>query len=637
MADWRRNYGNLLRFYGYAVGHWRVIAMALAATVIYSAVRVNAVILIKPIVETLELRQATAAPPAGAAPSAEPLVPRGAADTGISQHLSQTKDKAVGWLRSIRPIDKALRWLSPRNGPKRIAFLLAVIIGPLVFVSSFLFEYAEGRVVWGIMADLRMAVFRRLSRLSLGYFSRQRTGELVSRLTNDINSTQAALRIVFGRALLEPVLLLVYLGAALYSSWQLTVTAMVTFPPTIAVMAWYGKRIRRYGAKNLERLADVTDAVTQVLSGIRVVKAFDMGRAENEAFQVRNEAQLNRAYKLVRNRALAEGLPEYLYVVPVALILIVGDHLMGKNELTVANMLQCMGALGFMAGPVRRIVRSYNDLQMSVPGVNRLFELLDTEPDVQDAPDAVELDGVREGIRFDRVWFAYNEQPVLKGINLSVPVGSIYAIVGETGAGKSTMLDLIPRFYDVKEGSVSIDGVDVRRIKLSSLMRQIAIVGQQPFLFNRSIAENIRYGKPDAAQEEIAAAARAANIHDFIESLPGGYQYVVGEGGSRLSGGQRQCVTIARAILKNAPILILDEATSNLDPESEMLVQRALNSLTRGRTTLVIAHRLSTVRHAHRIVVLKDGRIIEQGPHEELLRRGGEYAKLYNLQFAERG
>jgi subfamily B ATP-binding cassette protein MsbA len=241
---------------------------------------------------------------------------------------------------------------------------------------------------------------------------------------------------------------------------------------------------------------------------------------------------------------------------------------------------------------------------------------------------------VAKGIRFDHVWFAYDETPVLTDISLFVPCGKTYAVVGATGAGKSTMLDLIPRFYDTARGSVTIDGLDVRKIKRQSLMQQIAIVGQQPFLFNRSIAENIRYGRPDATDDEVAAAARAANIHDFIRSLPEGYQTAAGEAGDRLSGGQRQCITIARAILKNAPILILDEATSSLDAESEMLVQRALENLMADRTTLVIAHRLSTVRHADRIVVLNDGCIVEDGTHEELRNAEGEYCRLYRLQFA---
>lgn len=644
----KRNYRNLLRFYGYALPYWKMILLSLAAMVLYSAVSVNAVFLVKPLIRAFRERASAAqeaapgaspAAYAAQAPSPEPTAKAAGEDedeAGPTDLFERLKARISGWFLRLPGVQQASVWLWHEASLKRLAFVVAVFIGPLFLVSGFLQEYARGRVVWSVLADLRVRVFDRLCRLSLGYFSGQRTGELVSRLTNDITLTQSALKVIFGKIILQPMMLVVFLAAGAWASPQLTVVSLLALPLLALMMGRYGARIRRHATKTLERVADITDSVTQMLSGVRVVKSFNMEDTEKEMFVARNRAQLRRAFKLVWTESWAGVLPVFfMSVMATAGMLLLADYLLNKGLLTLDDMVVCVACLTLASGRVRRIVRAYNDLQRSMAGVNRVLELVDMVPDIQDSPDAVELAGVREGIRFRDVWFAYDRQPVLKGIDLFVPRGKTYAIVGETGAGKSTMLDLIPRFYDTAKGSVDIDGLDVRRIKRKSLMRQIAIVGQHPFLFNRPIAENIRYGKPDATGEEVASAARAANIHDFILGLPEGYGTVAGEAGDRFSGGQRQCLTIARAILRNAPILILDEATSSLDAESEMLVQRALKNLMQDRTTLVIAHRLSTVRHADRIVVLKGGRIVEQGTHEELLQSGGEYERLYGLQFAD--
>ncbi len=638
MADPHRkhSYRNLSRFYGYALPYWKAVLVSLVAMMLYSVVGFNAVLLVKPFVAAFEEKEAVTkhAPAQGA--QVRTAQTEQEAEARPPDVFERTKDRVRGWFLGLPPVRKVLAWLWPGASLKRVAFLLAFIIGPLLLISGFVQDYARGRVAWSILADLRMAVFDRLSGLSLGYFSTQRTGELVSRLTNDIARTEAALKIIFGKLILQPLMLLLFFAGAVWVSPHLTLVALVSLPFLVLIVGRYGTRIRRYATKTLEKLADVTDAVTQMLSGIRVVKSFNMEEAEKEEFRRRNRAQLKRAFKLVRSRAWASVLPEFFTAVVVtSVVLLIADYLLGKGRLSLDDTLVFGVFLGLIAGRTRRIVKAYNDLQQSMAGVNRVFELIDLEPEIEDVPDAVEISGVREGVRFRNVWFAYDDEPVLKDLNLFVPCGKVYAIVGETGAGKSTMLDLIPRFYDPTRGSVTIDGVDVRRIKRTSLMQHIAIVGQHPFLFNRPLAENIRYGKPDATDEEVRAAAKAANIHDFILRLPDGYESTVGEAGQRLSGGQRQCVTIARAILKNAPILILDEATSSLDAQSEKLVQQALKNLMKDRTTFVIAHRLSTIRHADTITVLKDGCITEQGPHEELLQRKGEYERLYRLQFAD--
>jgi subfamily B ATP-binding cassette protein MsbA len=626
----RGKYGNLLRFYRYTLPYWRIIVLCLLAMMVYSSVNLSAIALVRPIVKSLERGQDAAAEDTG------PAVTGGDSAGNEAETIEgRLKERATGWFPQLKIVRDAAQWLWGTPSLKRVAFVLVAVIGPLFLLSGFLQEYLQGRVVWSVLAQVRVDVFNRLSSLSLGYFGGQRTGELVSRLTNDISNTGTALKIVFGTLFLEPIMAASFLAGAFWASWQLTVVSLLAAPVFVILMRGFGRRIHRHATKTLERLADVTDSMTQLLSGIRVVKAFNMENAERRDFRDRNKAQLQRAFKLVRSRALAGVLPEFFVVtVPTAVTLLVADQLLGRGRLTIDNMLMCCTCLALVGGRFRRIVKAYNDLQASMAGVDRTFELLDTTAAIEDSSDSLELTRVEEGIRFDGVWFAYNGAPVLKGLDLFVPSGKQYAIVGETGAGKSTMLDLIPRFYDTTRGAILIDGIDVRRIRRDSLMRQIAIVGQHPFLFNRPIAENIRYGKPAATDEEVVAAAKAANIHGFISRLPDGYQTNAGEMGSRFSGGQRQCLTIARAILKDAPILILDEATSSLDAESEMLVQTALSNLMRGRTTLVIAHRLSTVRHADCIIVLKDGRIAEQGSHEELLAAEGEYHRLYRLQFA---
>jgi subfamily B ATP-binding cassette protein MsbA len=635
----KQGWRNLVRFYRLAVPYWKLVAVSLLAMLVYSAASFNIVLLIGPTLAAFQ----KAAPPdqaaggglaaalaAGQAPAREPAK--------AQDFLQATRERAERWVRSLGIVRAVESWLWAEVSLKRVAFVLAFIIGPLLLASGFLQEYAQNRVAWHVVADLRVEVFDHLSRLSLRYFSGQRTGEVLSRLTNDIGRTESALGVLFGTVFLQPMMLLFFLAGATWKSPHLALVAVAASPLVVFLMGRYGIRVRRYATRTLQKLADVTDSVTQVLNGIRVVKSFHMEEAEREEFRGRNMALLQKAFKLVRTQAWAGVLPEFILgVLSMSLILLFADRLVRQGKLPLQNMLMCVAYLTLCGGRVRRIVRAYVQLQQSMASVNRVFELIDARPDIEDAPDAVEIDGVHQGVWFDNVWFAYDRIPVLRGIDLHVPCGKTYAIVGETGAGKSTMLDLIPRFYDVAQGSVSIDGVDVRRIKRKSLMQQIAIVGQRPFLFNRSIAENIRYGKRDATDEEVVAAARAANIHDFIQSLPEGYDTVAGEAGDRFSGGQRQCITVARAVLKNAPILILDEATSSLDAESEMLVQRALDNLMADRTTFVIAHRLSTVRHADRIIVLRDGRIVEQGAHEELLHRHGEYQRLYRLQFADTG
>jgi len=512
--------------------------------------------------------------------------------------------------------------------------ILVAIMAPFIFAFSYLQTYLKSHVMWSVLMDIRNHLCEHLLPQSLSYFENRKSGELISRLTNDITATQFGLSILFDSVLLQPMRLLCGLGLAFCFTWKLSLFTFVLFPIVIIPVLVFGRKIKKYGSKSLMHLGELTDAMREMFSGIRIVKAFKMEDEEIVEFKNLNSRFFKRMMQTVKAKALNTSTTEFIYSLGLAAIIIVGGYVITANKISPGSLGGFVTVTAFLILPaVKKLAKSYAKLQESLAGACRVFELLDQHPSITDNPDAIELEKIEKTVSFKNVNFAYDSIPVLKDINLTVEKGQIIAIVGESGAGKSTMLDLVPRFYDPLSGAIEIDGTDIRLIKRDSLLEHIAIVSQQTFLFNRSFKDNILCGRRDASLEEIENAAKAANIHDFITSLPDGYDALVGEQGVKLSGGQRQRVTIARAILKNAPILILDEATSSLDSESEMLVQEALDHLMEGKTTFVIAHRLSTIRHADRILVLKDGYLVETGTHDELIEKEGEYKKLYRIQF----
>lgn len=521
----------------------------------------------------------------------------------------------------------------------QIALLLGLVaIGQAVagLIQTYSLTFVGERVV----TDLRLAAYQQLQRLDLAFFEQRRTGEITSRITNDVTLIQTTVTTNLATLLQGVIQLVGAVVLMIVVSWQLSGLALVLVPTLVAIAVVFGRWLRRISTTVQDRLADATSVLEETVAGVRVVRSFGREPYEIERFRTAIEATFAAAMKRARVRALFQ--PAMSLAVWAVLIgmLVIGGYLVSAGLLTPGDLVAFLFYAGMVAGSMGAFAGLFGQVQEALGAVTRVFELLDQQPAVADAPDAIPLPPVQGRVEFREVSFAYQRAEngqaapvVLRNFSLAIEPGEMVALVGPSGAGKSTIVSLIPRFYDVQSGSVLIDGYDVRRVQMRSLREQIGIVPQETLLFSGSIRDNIRYGRLEASDAEVEAAARMANAHEFICQLPEGYDTPVGERGVRLSGGQRQRIAIARAILKDPRILILDEATSSLDSESERLVQEALERLMAGRTSIVIAHRLSTVQRADRIVVVVAGEVVEAGTHRQLLARGGMYARLYELQF----
>lgn len=517
--------------------------------------------------------------------------------------------------------------------------LIPIVVGLVYFfkgICDFGQYYLMAYVGQSVIRDLRDELHHKLEQMSLGFYVRHNTGELLSMMNNDVMLIQGAMTSAITGIVRDAVTVVALVFVVFYRDFWLALIAMTVFPLAIYPLLQFGRRLKKYSRRMLVSLEDITARLNETITGIRIVKAFAMEEYEHKRFAYENEKLFNAFMRRFKVRALSNPVMETLGGLGVCAIVFYGGYQVINGTSTQGTFFSFMAALLMLYEPVKRINEVNITIQEGVSAGERIFSLLDTPPDILDRPGAVELTEVNEGVVYDHVVFGYDRDPVLVDVSLKVEVGQAVAIVGESGAGKSTILDLLPRFYDVLSGSVRVDGTDVRDITQKSLRERIGIVTQQTILFDDTVRNNIAYGRPELDMDAIIGAARAAHAHDFISALPNGYDTVIGENGVKLSGGERQRIAIARALLKNPPILILDEATSNLDSESEQAVQRALETLMKGRTTLVVAHRLSTIRNVDRIYVLARGRIVEQGTHDGLLANDGEFARIYNLQFAGR-
>ncbi len=487
-----------------------------------------------------------------------------------------------------------------------------------------------------IIADNQNRLFAHLARMDVSFFNNAPTGKLVSRFTVDINQMQIAVSNALTGLGKDTLSLIGLVGVMLYQDWMLTIVSFFIFPIAIVFIVRLGRRMRRVTADTQEEMGQFTTLLEQTFQGIRIVKAYVMEEYEKKRIAAIVEQILKLNMRAARTRALSSPIMETLGGSAVAVVIIYGGNQVVGGKMDAGSFFSFITALLLAYEPMKRLANLNSSLQGGLAGAQRLFEMIDTKPAITEKPDARPINISNGNIRLENAHFSYvSEKPAIRGINLEVPAGKTAALVGPSGAGKTTILNLIPRFYDLDSGRVIIDGTDVRDVTFASLHANIALVSQEITLFDDTVRANIAYGRANASDEDIMEAARNAAAHDFILELPDGYETIVGERGVKISGGQRQRLAIARAMLKNAPILLLDEATSSLDSESERKVQMALGKLMTGRTTLVIAHRLSTVVNADIIYVIEQGKVTESGNHAELMDLDGAYAKLYAMQFAD--
>ncbi len=501
-------------------------------------------------------------------------------------------------------------------------------------VSTYIYTYILEKIGQSVIRDLRIDIFNHIHIQPLSFFHEYATGTLISRVISDVTLMQQAVSTAIVGIIRDFFTIIALLGLVFFLAWKQAMISFIILPVAAYPIVKFGRIFRRLSTKTQEETAKVSDRLYETITGNRIIKAFCMEKYEGSRFR----DQVNTLFSIIlqdtRYRAINSPIMEFIGGLAIAAVVWSFGKEVIENNISAGTFFAFVTALIAAYDPVKGISKINPAIQQGMAAAARVFALLDVEPEITDCKDAKELPPFQREIEFDRINFSYdNEGPVLKDISLTVPAGQALAIVGTSGGGKTTLTNLIPRFLDIKQGAIRIDGCDIREVTLNSLRNQIAMVTQQTILFNDTVKNNIAYGDLNASQEEIRNAASAAHALEFVENLPNGFETIIGEGGARLSGGERQRISIARAILKNAPVLILDEATSALDTESEREVQKALENLMKDKTTFVIAHRLSTIKNCDRIIVVKDGRIVEQGTHDELLQLHGEYELLYNMQY----
>lgn len=502
-------------------------------------------------------------------------------------------------------------------------------------VFDYLQAYLMGYVGQKIITDIRNLLFNCLQRQPLAFFDKTPTGVSISRVMNDVNLIQSTVSDAFAAILKDALTIVGLIGVVFYRDWVLAIIAFIVLPFAAYPIVVFGKKLRKISTKTQRSIAALTNFLHETITGQRIVKAFSMEEYENRRFHKENEALFNIILKRYKVRALSSPIMEALGGIAIAVIIWYGGREVISGHSTPGNFFSFTAALLMLYEPIKSLNKENHNIQQGLAASQRVFEIIDREPEIPEKPGAIELENVQGFIEFKGVFFKYEDKMVLRNINLKINKNEVLAVVGQSGVGKTTLANLIPRFYDVTDGSIEVEGIDIRDVTISSLRKNIALVTQDVILFNDTIKNNIAYGVPQDPKR-IEEAAAMAYAHDFIVRLPKGYDTNIGEKGIRLSGGEKQRIAVARAFYKNAPILILDEATSSLDVASEVEVQKAVDNLMKGRTTIIIAHRLSTVMGADRIVVLESGTIVQEGSHRKLIEADGPYKRLYELQFKKK-